>query len=119
MTEGLWKAIKHNDLEDFNRPRLDLVTHIITNRLIPRIRYNLEGVRKHRRKGQGSELTEWQKDFKREWGKLSKPDERRNIERELEWLYKPQKTKGRAERLAQIRENSARVPGKYHTNAFK
>lgn len=119
ISESMWKVIKHNDLAMFNRPRLDLVTHVIIDSLVPRLRVKLANLSNTRRQGRNPTLAEWQKDFRHDWNQLSKPDELRNIERELEWLYKPKKTKGRAERLAQIRENAQRQPGTHHTNPDK
>jgi hypothetical protein len=36
VVESLWKHIKHRDLAEFNRPRLDLVTHLVIENVLPR-----------------------------------------------------------------------------------
>ena len=97
ITESTWQVIKHQDLALFNRPRLDLVMHVMIKRLLPRVRYNLATIMGQRRRGRGSTLAEWQKDFRTAWLDMSRPDDIRNVARELEWLYKPAKMKGRAE----------------------
>jgi hypothetical protein len=119
ISESQWKVIKHQDLGMFNRPRLDLVTHIIITSLVPCLRVKLANLLGTRRQGRTPTLAEWQKDFRHEWDELSKPDELRHIQKELEWLYKPKNTKGRAERLTLIQENATRKPGKHHTDTRK
>ena len=116
ITESTWRVIKHQDLALFNRPRLDLVMHVMIKHLLPRVRYNLATIMGQRRRGRGSTLAEWQKDFRTAWLDMSRPDDIRNVARELEWLYKPVKTKGRAERLAQIRAEVDRPAGSYQTD---
>ncbi|KIJ32466.1 hypothetical protein M422DRAFT_89184, partial [Sphaerobolus stellatus SS14] len=102
VVESLWKVLKRHDLIHFNRPRLDLVTHIVLNKILPRITLQLTELRGAWRKGRPQQLAAWQKDFKHDWVDMSKPDLQRSLEIELEWRKKPLKTKGRAERLADI-----------------
>ena len=47
---------------------------------------------------------------------MSCPDKIHSTEKELEWTYKPRKTKGHAEQLAEIRADADRPAGTYHTN---
>ncbi|KIJ33965.1 hypothetical protein M422DRAFT_783012 [Sphaerobolus stellatus SS14] len=68
------------------------------------------------RKGRPQQLAAWQKDFKHDWVDMSKPDLQRSLEIGLEWQKKPLKTKGRAERLADIESDRARPRGIYHTD---
>ena len=44
VVESLWHNLKHRDLYEFNRPQLDLVTHIIITDVLPRIRKTLDYV---------------------------------------------------------------------------
>ncbi|CAK5283818.1 unnamed protein product [Mycena citricolor] len=120
IVESIWKHVKHRDLSDFNRPRLDLVTYVIIENLLPRVKRNLDGLRRVRRIGRGRELVGWQKDFRIEWLELSKRDELRSMERELQvWVQNPKKSKERDVRLARIAENAARQPGSYFTDLDK
>jgi hypothetical protein len=119
ICESTWRVIKHQDLALFNRPRLDLVTHVIIKHLIPRSSYNLATILGQRHQGRGLSLAEWQKDFRSAWKDMSRPDEIRLMAKELEWLYKPKKTKGRAERLVQIQADADRPAGTYHTDIMR
>jgi hypothetical protein len=119
ICESTWRVIKHQDLALFNRPRLDLVTHTIIKHLLPRSSYNLATILGQRRQGRGLTLAEWQKDFRSAWKDMSLPDEICLTAKELEWLYKPKKTKGRAERLAEIRADADRPAGTYHTDILR
>jgi hypothetical protein len=47
---------------------------------------------------------------------MSHPDKIRLTAKELEWLYKPKKTKGRTERLVEIQADADRPAGTYHTD---
>ena len=49
---------------------------------------------------------------------MSHPDEIRLTAKELEWMYKPRKTKGCAERLAEIRAGADRPAGTYHPTSY-
>jgi hypothetical protein len=35
IVESLWKHIKHRDLAHFNRPQLDLITHVVIENVLP------------------------------------------------------------------------------------
>jgi hypothetical protein len=116
ICESTWRIIKHQDLGLFNRLRLDLVTHIIITHVLPQSSYNLATILGQWRQGRGLTLAEWQKDFCSAWKDMSRPDEIRSIAKELEWMYKPTKMKGRAERLAEIRADADQPAGTYHTD---
>jgi hypothetical protein len=87
-----------------------------TSRPCPRSSYNLTTLLGKRRQGRNLTLAEWQKDFRSAWKDMSRPDEIRSTAKELEWMYKPRKTKGRAEWLAEIRADADRPAGTYHTD---
>ncbi|KAG6848311.1 hypothetical protein H0H93_001313, partial [Arthromyces matolae] len=108
VVEGFWKQLKRRDLVNFNRPRLDLVTHIILTSILPRVALRLDYIQGLRRQGRPQALAGWQADFRDDWMEMSKPDELRKIERELMWLKADVKTPGRAERLAEIEEDNKR-----------
>ncbi|KAG6912376.1 hypothetical protein DXG01_015053, partial [Tephrocybe rancida] len=116
IVESLWKNVKHRDLKDFNRPRLDLVTHIVLTSVLPRVKLTLATVCGLRRVGRAVALAGWQEDMKKDWIDLSRCDEHRLIEKELHWLKAPKNTKGRTERLAEIAEEGTRPRGKYLTD---
>lgn len=116
IVESLWKQLKHRDLANYNRPRLDLVTHLVIENILPRVRHCIAYVRGLRRIGRAKALARWQTDFRAEWLDLGKTDEHRLVEKELEWLRKPNTTKGRTERLAQIEKERDRPNGTYITD---
>ncbi|KAG6907485.1 hypothetical protein DXG01_008775 [Tephrocybe rancida] len=116
IVESLWKNVKHRDLKDFNRPRLDVVTHIVLTSVLPRVKLVLANVLGSRRAGRPMPLAGWQKDMREEWLGLSRCDEHRLVAKELEWRKKPRNTKGREERLAEIEQDYARPRGKYLTD---
>ncbi|KAJ7434187.1 hypothetical protein B0H11DRAFT_1757961, partial [Mycena galericulata] len=60
VVESLWKHLKHRDLAQFNRPQLDLVTHLIITNLLPRVARTLAYVRGNRRQGRPKDLAAWQ-----------------------------------------------------------
>ncbi|KAJ7576556.1 hypothetical protein C8J56DRAFT_1061832 [Mycena floridula] len=93
IVESLWRQLKQRDLPQFNRPWLDLVTHVILTTLFPRIRNTLNYVLGLKWNGRPQALASWQAAFLKDW-----------------------KAKGRAEKLAQIEEEKLRPQGKYHTN---
>ncbi|CAB4414215.1 unnamed protein product [Rhizophagus irregularis] len=62
--EGHWKVLKWDFLYKFFRPRLDLLTYIILEKLIPLQQ------RKFQQILSGRETLEWQKSIKAEWKKL-------------------------------------------------
>ncbi|EIN11346.1 hypothetical protein PUNSTDRAFT_63578 [Punctularia strigosozonata HHB-11173 SS5] len=73
IVESLWRVLKHRDLSNFNRPRLDLVTYIILMKTLPRVQNWIRIILSH--PGCGNAITEWQKDFQTSWLDLSKLDE--------------------------------------------
>jgi hypothetical protein len=102
IVESLWRNLKHRDLQEFNRPRLDLVTHIIISDVLPRVHMTLDYIQNLRRIGRPKALAGWQTDFRADWVDMSHSDEYRLVEKELKWLKAPKKTKGRNERLETI-----------------
>ncbi|KAF7978602.1 hypothetical protein HWV62_45332 [Athelia sp. TMB] len=119
VSEAQWKVIKHQDLATFNRPRLDLVIHVLINRLLPRVRVTLANLLGARRKTRASAPNDWQNDFRAAWLDMSKSDEQRNVERQLEVLRTSKKMKGRSERLAELEAEATRPNGKYHTDVTR
>ncbi|KAF9048146.1 hypothetical protein BDP27DRAFT_1164517, partial [Rhodocollybia butyracea] len=117
IVESLWMNLKHKDLAMYHRPRLDLVTYVVINSLLPRIKLTLQNLRETRRVGRGLALKAWQKALKAKWEDCSRSDEERLCALELE-VRKKAKTgeKGREEKLASIEEAKTRKPGKYHTD---
>ena len=73
LIESYWKVIKHDFLLKFFRLRLDLVVFIIINRLLP------HNQQRQIRILQGREKPSWRKDFKKEWRKCEKHEEKENI----------------------------------------
>ena len=63
VVESLWRNLKHRHLQEFNRPRLDLVTHIIITDVLPRIQRTLDYVLDVRRVGRPKALASWQEGF--------------------------------------------------------
>jgi SWIM zinc finger len=116
VSESQWKVIKHNDLTMFNRPRLDLVIHVLINRLSPRVHVTLADVLGMRRQARAASPNDWQQDFQAEWLDMSKPDELRNIECQLEILKSGKKTKACTAKLAELKADELRPKGTYHTN---
>ncbi|GBC02106.1 hypothetical protein RclHR1_04450014 [Rhizophagus clarus] len=68
LTESHWKVIKRDYLPKFFCPRLDLVTYIMINRLIP---HNEMMLKKYLT---GRQDPSWRKDFKHNWKQLSKKE---------------------------------------------
>jgi len=116
IVESLWKHLKHRELVHFNRPRLDLVTHIVLEHLLPRLRQTLADVLHHWRKGRAKPLASWQVDMKAEWVFHSKTDEHRLVLKEVEVRKMPLKNKDRAVRLTLLEEEAKRENGTYHTS---
>ena len=116
VVESLWKHVKRRDLAQFNRPRLDLVTHIVITNVLPRVNRTLAYIRGIRRVGRAKALASWQVDFKADWLDMSCTDEHRLVMKELKLWKTPANTKGRAERLAEIAEEEQRQSGTYHTD---
>ncbi|CAK5267884.1 unnamed protein product [Mycena citricolor] len=119
IVESLWKHIKHRDLSDFNRPRLDLVTYIIIQNLLPRVQRNLEDLQQSRRMGRGPSLVGWQKDFRMAWTELSKSDSQHRIDRAADWVQNAKNANDREHRLARIAANAGRTAGNYITDLQK
>ncbi|KAE9401187.1 hypothetical protein BT96DRAFT_791362, partial [Gymnopus androsaceus JB14] len=103
MVESTWKHIKRRDLHQFNRPRLDLLTHVVLVNLLPRVRRKMQYIQKQRRKGRPHPLAKWQETLKKDWHEMSNVDEWRLMSKELACrknvTLKPQE---RAEKLANI-----------------
>ncbi|CAB4400362.1 unnamed protein product [Rhizophagus irregularis] len=76
-----WKVIKRDFLPKFFRPRLDLVVFIIIKRLIPHHQQRQIRILK------GREKPSWKKDFKREWRKLEKHEEKENVHVKRQGVY--------------------------------
>jgi len=116
ISEAQWKVIKHNDLGMFNRPWLDLVVHVLITRLLPWVRVTLTTVLQTCRAGRAALPMDWQKEFQAQWIDMSKPDEQRNIEQQLTVLKSAKKSKGCAEKLAELEADAERPSGTYHTD---
>ncbi|KLO07967.1 hypothetical protein SCHPADRAFT_807249, partial [Schizopora paradoxa] len=121
LVESLWKDLKRRHLRNFNRPRLDLVTHIVITNLLPGVLNKLDYILDRRRDGRAKPLNSWQKAFKRDWEDMGRTDEHRRVEWELQVLKKKQTAtahnkKDRAQELAWIREDEQRQRGTYYTN---
>jgi hypothetical protein len=116
IVESLWKNIKHRDLAEFNHPRLDLVTHLVIENVLPRAVRTLSSIDGLRRIGRPKALAGWQTEMRADWLDMSKCDEQRCLERELKWLKQPSNMRGRTERLAELEEEEARPRGTYATN---
>ncbi|KAJ7245268.1 hypothetical protein C8J57DRAFT_973707, partial [Mycena rebaudengoi] len=119
IVESLWRNIKHRDLAEFNRPRLDLVTHIVVTNVLPRVKRRLDYIKGVRRVGRASEVAGWQKDFRAAWKDQSRTDEHRLVEKELALLKSSKTTKNRAERLERVAAEGEREAGTYYTSVEK
>ncbi len=116
IVESLWRHIKCRDLPQFNRPHLDLVTHVVLKYLLPRVNHKVAYLKDQRRFGRPRALTPWQSTFVQDWKSMSKPDELRSMEKELACLKDAlRKAPARAERLAEIEAKRDRPRGTYHT----
>ena len=107
IVESLWCNLKHWDLQEFNRPCLDLVTHIIISDVLPHVCMMLDYIQNLRCIGRPKALAEWQTDFCADWVDMSHSDEYCLGEKELKWLKAPKKTKGHNKRLAEITEEES------------
>ncbi|KAJ3830958.1 hypothetical protein F5878DRAFT_516950, partial [Lentinula raphanica] len=117
MVESTWRAIKRRDLHQFNRPRLDLLVHVVLTTLLPRIRRKIHYFLGTRRSGRPHPLAKWQENLKSDWENMSKSDEHRSMTKELACLKdKTLKTSAKAELLADIEAERQRPRGVYHTN---
>ncbi|KAJ3764532.1 hypothetical protein FB446DRAFT_606248, partial [Lentinula raphanica] len=105
------------DLHQFNRPRLDLLVHVVLTTLLPRIRRKIHYFLGTRRSGRPHPLAKWQENLKSDWENMSKSDEHRSMTKELVCLKdKTLKTSAKAELLADIEAERQRPRGVYHTN---
>ena len=110
---GLWI---HLETAKMTWLRLDLVTHIMLNTLLPRIWNTLDHVYGLQCHDCPRALSSWQTNALADWKEMSKPDEYWLIKKELALLKAPSKQKGRAEKLAFIEEEKLRPHGTYHTD---
>ena len=94
IVESLWHNLKHRDLQEFNQPHLDLVTHVIISDVLPHVHMMLDYIQNLRCIGRPKALAGWQTDFCADWVDMSHSDEYRLVEKELKWLKAPKKTKG-------------------------
>ncbi|KAJ3965250.1 hypothetical protein EV361DRAFT_855650 [Lentinula raphanica] len=117
MVESTWKHIKRRDLHQFNRPRLDLLVHVVLTNLLPRVQQKIQYILGKRRAGRPHPLAKWQESIKRDWHNMSQPDEYRSMVKELACLKdRTLKEKAKAELLADIEADRQRPRGGYHTN---
>ena len=79
IVESHWRRIKHDYLHRFNRPRIDLVVWVLTQRVIPDA---ITRMGKLLDKGNLTVMASWRKAFKREWKKLA------TRECDTNWLVK-------------------------------
>ena len=119
IVENLWKHLKRRDLSQFNRPRLDLVTQLVISNLLPRAQRTIALATGELRNGRAKALAPWQVDFKSQWIEMSRSDEQRHLEQELQVRKGNLKGKEKADRLQQIIDNSGRESGAYHTCVAK
>lgn len=73
LIESHWKVVKQDFLPKFFRPRLDLMVFIIINRLLPyhqQCQFQIL---------QGKEKPLWKKEFKKEWKKCKKHENKKNF----------------------------------------
>lgn len=116
IVESLWKHLKHRDLAQFNRPRLDLVTHLVITNVLPRVTRTLAYIRGMRRLGRPQEPVAWQTDIRSMWLDMSRCDELRLMDKQLKCLKSARNTKGRAEGLELLEAEETREHGTYHTD---
>ncbi|KAJ7678816.1 hypothetical protein B0H17DRAFT_1139210 [Mycena rosella] len=102
--------------KDFNRPRLDLVTYLVTVGLLPRVTQTVRNILELRRVGRPKAFAGWQVEFKAAWIDMDRTDEHRLVEKQLKWLRAPKNTKGRDEHLQLLEEEETRDPGTYLTD---
>ncbi|KZP16530.1 hypothetical protein FIBSPDRAFT_912280 [Athelia psychrophila] len=119
VSEAQWIVIKHHDLATFNRPRLDLVVHVIINRLLPRVCVTLANLLGTRQKMRAPSTNNWQSEFRAQWLDMSKSDEHCHMRRQLEVLKTSKKAKGRSERLIELEAEASRLNGKYHIDVSR
>ncbi|KAJ7922612.1 hypothetical protein B0H13DRAFT_2317280 [Mycena leptocephala] len=99
VVESMWKHIKRRDLAQFNRPRLDLVAHLVLTSLLPRVKRTLEYVRGLRRIGRPQALAGGKKMLRRSGS--TKVDPTSTVELPKSWRFsrpRPIPRTGRAAR---------------------
>ena len=116
VVENLWKHMKSRDLAQFNRPRLDLVTHLVITGVLPRVQLTLDAILDRKRIGRGKALAPWQVDFKQQWQDMSLSNTERLIKKQLAVQKGDLKGKKRDEKLEQIAQDEARERGTYYTD---
>jgi hypothetical protein len=116
VVENLWKHIKRRDLAHYNRPRLDLVTHLVITGVLPRVQLTLASILDRRRVGRPKALAQWQTDFRHHWKEMSLSDEERLVKKELAVRQGNLKGKKRDEKLEQIANEEGREHGQYYTS---
>ncbi|KAL0056633.1 hypothetical protein AAF712_016760, partial [Marasmius tenuissimus] len=116
IVESLWRVIKHDELGQFHRPRLDLVMHIIVHQVLPRVEHTLDVIFNRFRPGRPKPWPEWKKEAKAGWVSMSRTDEHRLVETELRWRKAPKNTKGRTEHLEMVEAEKERPRGCYETD---
>ena len=119
IVENLWKHLKRRDLSQFNRPRLDLVTHLVISNLLPRAQRTIALATGKLRNGRAKALAPWQVEFKSQWIEMGKSNEQQLLERELQVRKGNLKGKAKVERLQQIMDEGTRESGTYHTSTAK
>ena len=80
ILESHWTKLKHQYLHNFNRPRIDLVSWILTSRVIPEAMYRWQALANS---NDDRNKAGWRKAFKFEWNKLRKT----GCEREKQTKY--------------------------------
>ena len=98
----------------FNRPWLDLVVHVLINQLLPHMWLTLANMLGTHCIGHAILPNDWQSDFCALWLNMSKSDEQRNIECQLEVLRSSKKMKGHTECLAELEAKAKCLNSTYH-----
>ncbi|CAK7272983.1 hypothetical protein SEPCBS119000_005411 [Sporothrix epigloea] len=85
IVESHWRSLKHDYLHRFNRPRIDLVTWVLTMDVFPAATTRMDAIlRRDSRTGRAS----WRKPFKSEWKKLPALDDNDSIASHYHTDYK-------------------------------
>lgn len=117
ILEGFWNKVKHQVLAQYTNPRLDLVIYLIITYIEPAVRLRLGYHLDRRRIGRPKSLAPWQKDFKRMWMDLARPDTVRRAEKEQAVIRQTKWTKAKIQQhLDWIREEADREAGEYHVD---
>ncbi|KAJ8095385.1 hypothetical protein PM082_023155 [Marasmius tenuissimus] len=118
IVESTWRALKRHDLPQFNRPRLDLVVHVVLRYLLPRVQRKIVDLKGLRRQGRSIPLSPWKREWRALWKNYAKPDSQRGYERELAELAKKQVTDiDRAELEAELESDGQNE--RYYTSLEK